>query len=501
VSNPLHTFVVSDLHLTEAELVDPKRPLWKRYKHADLSIDRTFARWLERVRHDALAGATGPVDLELVLAGDIFDFDSVMAMPDEPPWPVNWLERRRGLDPEQDKSRFKMEIILRDHPDWIAALRRFVLEGGRVVFVIGNHDLELYWPAVQRQLRAALDLPEAHAAAVRFCEWFYVSHDTLIEHGNQYDAYCMCIDPLSPSVERRGRTVVRLPFGNVAGKLMLNGMGLFNPHVESSFVMTFREYLGFFYKYLIRIQPLLAWTWLWGAAATLVRSLSDGLRPALRDPLTFVERVDAIGQRANSSGTVALALQQLHAHPAIFSPFKILRELWLDRALLLIGLLYLTFQAALVVNAIVPVPILWAFPIWLLLSPILIFYGQSVQSDVYAMQKAAFLKIPTAAKIAGVTRVIHGHTHREVHTTIDGIEHLNGGTWSPAYADPECTQSVGRKGFIWLAPVAGHDRREATLYAWTDPDYTALSGDESVQKVRWSLLPRPADTSTGRASA
>jgi hypothetical protein len=186
-----------------------------------------------------------------------------------------------------------------------------------------------------------------------------------------------------------------------------------------------------------------------------------------------------------------LALQRLHAHPAIFSPLKILRELWLDRALLVVGLLYATFQVLLVVNAIVPVPILWTFALWVLSSPILIFYARSVQSDVYAVQKAAFEAIPMAARIAGVTRVIHGHTHREVHTSVEGIEHLNSGTWSPAYADPECTQAVGRKCFVWLAPGADGDRRKATLHAWNDPDYELLSGDESVQKVRWTLFPQP----------
>jgi UDP-2,3-diacylglucosamine pyrophosphatase LpxH len=494
VSERLHTFVVSDLHLTEVEPVDPERPLWKRYKQAEFSIDASFGRWLARMCRDARAKDGDDAALELVLAGDVFDFDAVMAIPEQPPWPVHWIERRRGLDSEEDKSRFKMEVILRDHAEWVAALRRFIVEaGGRVVFIIGNHDIELHWPAVQRELLAALDVPEVRADAVRFCEWFYVTQDTLIEHGNQYDAYCMCINPVSPCVQRRGRAVVRLPFGNVAGKMMTNGMGLFNPHVESSFVMTFREYLAFFYKYMLRMQPLLVWTWLWGAAATLVQSVSDGLRPALRDPLAFGERVDGIGARANASGRIALTLQQLHVHPGIYNPFKILRELWLDRALLVLGLLYVTFQGMLVANAIVPVNIMWGFPVFVLLSPILIFYAQTIESDVYKMQKAAFRKIPTAAQIAGVRRVVHGHTHRELHTSVDGIEHLNGGTWSPAYADPECTKPVGRKCFVWLEPTAEDGPRQATLHAWNDPDYELLTGDESVREARWSLFPRVSD--------
>jgi len=76
--------------------------------------------------------------------------------------------------------------------------------------------------------------------------------------------------------------------------------------------------------------------------------------------------VAPVGYEAGWRREVALALQQLQAHPAIFSPFKILRELWLDRALIVIGLLYLTFQVLLVVNAIVPVPICesWSWTIF-----------------------------------------------------------------------------------------------------------------------------------------
>ena len=52
VESPQHTVVVSDLHLTDAEPVDPRRPLWKRFKQRDLFIDESFARFLEYVHRE-----------------------------------------------------------------------------------------------------------------------------------------------------------------------------------------------------------------------------------------------------------------------------------------------------------------------------------------------------------------------------------------------------------------------------------------------------------------
>lgn len=481
----IHTVIVSDLHLTEAEPKSRKSPLWKRYKRRDLFIDESFARWLDRI----VEQAEGPI--ELVLDGDIFDFDAVTSLPDSPDFGISWLERKRGLDPEESKSRYKMEVIARDHAVWFDALRRFLLRDNRLVFVIGNHDLELHWPAVRQAVCRALELADEQQDRVRFCEWFYVSAgDTLIEHGNQYDAYCVCADPIWPTIQKHGRLQLRLPFGDLASRLMLNGMGLFNPHVESSFVMSFSEYLAFFFKHLIRVQPLLLWTWFWSAMVTLLRSLGDGLHPSVKSPLVFPRRVDEMATRAGTSLSTMLALRQLHVHPATFNPLKIMRELWLDRALLVIGVLYLSFELVLFVNAFVHIPLAWTFVLLVVLMPVVVFYARSVRSDVYAVQKASFERIPTAAEIVGVHRVVHGHTHRELHTMVDGVEHLNTGTWSPAFRDPECTIPLGRKCFVWIRPDRETGSRRAELYAWSDPEWELLTGREEVGEVVWKGRPR-----------
>jgi len=468
----VHTIVLSDLHLADAEIPPPDNPLWKRFKHPDLFVDASLERLLEDLQ--------GRVEglIELVLNGDLFDFDSVMAIPEDPDFTVSWLERKRGLKPEEPKSCFKIRRILEDHTVFVRALRAFLLKGHRVVFVIGNHDIELHWSSVQQEILGQLDLPEDVRKNVAFVEWFYISEgDTLIEHGSQYDAYCLCSNPVFPLIRKGSKKSVRLPFGNLAGRYMTNGMGLFNPHVESSFIMSLRGYLVFFFKYLIRTQPLLLWTWFWGATMTLLVSIREGLMPAYKNPLLLPRRLQAIADRSKATSPTVMSLRELHAHPAIYNPWMVLRELWLDRALLLLLLLILSFQIFSFLNVFVPVSIWWFFVPFALFLPALIFYAQSVTSDVHRVQESAFRRAPIAAKIAGVRRVVHGHTHREGRVLYKGIEVLNNGTWSSAFHDVECTRPYGRKCFTWIRPGSAPEadqgkeevKRISTLYEWKDP--------------------------------
>jgi hypothetical protein len=323
---------------------------------------------------------------------------------------------------------------------------------------------------VQRDVLDALDLSDADRERVRFCEWFYISNaDTLIEHGNQFDEYSMCSDPIHPLVRRGSHVLVRLPFGNLANKFLLNGMGLFNPHVESSYIKKdLKEYLVFFFKYVARTQPFIFFSWFWGAMVTMVYSVGEGLLPAIRDPLMVEARVEAISEKANAVPKVTRSLRALHVHPAYFNPFKIMRELWLDRGLLFLLVFGASFWIFSTINVFVQISLWWFFvPFFLLIAPF-VFYARSVESEVYKMQENAERQVPLTAKIANVSRVVQGHTHRSRHNWVEGVEVLNTGTWSPAYRDVECTQPYGRKIFAWIRPTKDGPRK-AALYEWTDP--------------------------------
>ncbi len=163
------TAIISDLHLCEAEPINPKYPLWKKFKTRQFFFDDTFADFLQHLQQKA-NGET----VELVLNGDIFDFDSVMTLPENPTFRISQLEQSRGLYPRPERSKYKIETILKDHHVFVKAVHEFALKGNKVVFIIGNHDLEMHFPEVQEEIFHALALPEEFAGNVRIVDWFYI---------------------------------------------------------------------------------------------------------------------------------------------------------------------------------------------------------------------------------------------------------------------------------------------------------------------------------------
>jgi hypothetical protein len=460
--------------LSDFEEEDPARPGWRRFKSRAAAPDEKLVDLLAHLR--VLAGGA-PV--ELVFAGDTFDFDTIVALPASAPFAVSWLERRRGLVPEEERSVWKMRRILEDHAPLFAALRAFLAEGNTLVFIIGNHDLELHWPAVHAELRAVLAPPRPEALAI--CEFFRVSaDDTLVLHGNQLDAYCACHDPLHPFVEVQGRMRVRSPFGNVAGKLMLNGMGFLNPHVEASFIRPLGEHLTFFVRYLARAQPLIAWTWLWTAMATLWVSVGEGLRPDVRDPASLDARVRDAARRANTTPRLVRALRDVRVHPAVFSPLRVARELWLDRAVLLFGLVVLGYQIVTALHWAAGVSAAWIVPIFAALLPFYIAYARSCRSEVGDTERAILDHVPVLASLARVRRVVVGHTHRADIWRVGDATLFNPGHWSPAFDDVECEKPVGTNGFVWIRPEV--EGRVAELRTPASGGSTIL-GDDAPESV------------------
>lgn len=442
------TVVISDLHLCEAEPVHAKFPLWKKYKTDEFFFDHVFGEFLEHIQQKA-----GDHPLELILNGDIFDFDSVMDIPEAPDFRVTWLERRRGLFPRPERSRHKMTQVIRHHPEFFEHLRSFIIRGNKVVLIAGNHDVELHFPEVRDVLLERLNLPLDARRRFRFCEWFYISNkDTLIEHGNQYDPYCLCEDPIQPFLQGYNYKMIRLPFGNLATRYLVNGMGFFNPHVESNYIMTLDEYARFFFKYMLRAQPLIVWTWFWSSLVTLYFSALDRFRVPIREPLAIEDRIEDLAQRSQATPRMVRELKELFVLPANANPILLAQELWLDRAFMLFVMVLVIIQLNSVAQSLADISVLWMiFPI-LALLPFFLFYSKSLISKVKSYKEPDEQIMTAAGMIAQVGRIIYGHTHRVRHEMIGPIEHLNSGCWSPAFQDVECTKPLDQKTFVWIEP-------------------------------------------------
>ena len=134
--------VLSDLHLGEG-----RDERIARYSPTeDFFHDRAFARLLE---HLSARYADDPGRLVLVLNGDVFDFLTVIRVPDDAEaerrgFTVSQAESRFGLDPTEAKSIYKLDVIREGHGEFFRALARFIAAGHRVEILRGNHDLELH---------------------------------------------------------------------------------------------------------------------------------------------------------------------------------------------------------------------------------------------------------------------------------------------------------------------------------------------------------------------
>jgi UDP-2,3-diacylglucosamine pyrophosphatase LpxH len=138
------TLVVSDLHL---------------HVGSDPAVAADFVRLLDG----------RPADL-LVINGELFDLDRVAG------------EKRAGIGSRSAVAR--VARILDEFPQVTASLHGWLVRGGRIVWLPGNHDAEICLPAVQQELLRRLG---PAGDRLRFEYDAYSENGVHIEHGHQHD--------------------------------------------------------------------------------------------------------------------------------------------------------------------------------------------------------------------------------------------------------------------------------------------------------------------------
>jgi UDP-2,3-diacylglucosamine pyrophosphatase LpxH len=170
----------------------------------------------------------------------------ILACRDDPRLSKN--ERRYGLGTTAPEAVWKLDRISEGHPIFFSALAWFLDQGNTLVFMTGNHDIELFWPEVQGRIRelildAAVDLRlsdppwptasfgiaqdiESLAAYIHahctFDPWILFEPGLFyIEHGNQYelaDFFTDFVYPVLPYDEKH----LRLPPGSFFVRYFFN---------------------------------------------------------------------------------------------------------------------------------------------------------------------------------------------------------------------------------------------------------------------------------------
>jgi len=281
-------FVVSDLHIGSGRNDAGVFPGTENF-----FADDSFKRFL-----DYANGIKETKNALLVINGDIFDFLRITEFPgkkrkarlskgikhflkfdplsrSQPPAPVvvknqfeewkNELEKlgikktirelkksivkreeKFGLGTEDYKTIFKLIIIKKGHPEFFEALGRWLEHGNNIIVVKGNHDLELYWPAVRNYLRLIIaeeiinrspqnDLKDVLTELVLRNITFIddsveIDDDFYVEHGHRYDKFCTI---LNNAVLKKNKDQLNIPFGSFFNRYLLNRVELFYPFLDN----------------------------------------------------------------------------------------------------------------------------------------------------------------------------------------------------------------------------------------------------------------------------
>jgi len=173
-------YVISDIEMGRGDIMD------------DFSDDGGLAGFIKKIiEPDA------DVQTALVLNGDIFDF---LKMAYKGSYPRHITE---------DISAWKLDEVLRCHPQVFSALKTFLQKNGNIVhFVIGNHDADLAWPSLQTTLREHLG---GNVSSVLFDFWFK-REGLHVEHGHLCDPF-FSINIARTLTAYRGKKILNTSFG------------------------------------------------------------------------------------------------------------------------------------------------------------------------------------------------------------------------------------------------------------------------------------------------
>ena len=154
--------------------------------------------------------------IELVINGDLFELAQVQ--------PELYKGEHFFTWSSEAESVARLKVILNGHAGIFAAMKRFQASGNRVTMAAGNHDVDLYWPEVQKCIRDAAGPVQFELGKIWYMRYggrLHIAHGHMEDPANSFENWENPI--LSPEhAERRLEmcpgTVFMLKFVNVLEK-------------------------------------------------------------------------------------------------------------------------------------------------------------------------------------------------------------------------------------------------------------------------------------------
>ena len=457
--------VVSDLHLAD---IEDHEDGWMYHKSSRYVFDEEFDALVQRFQ----AQGEGGDRLTLILNGDVFDFDLVTAVPDDPPWKVSRAERQRGLDPTEDKSRWKLERILIGHRQFLVTLATFISQGHHVVLTLGNHDRELHFPAVKKVFIDALEQTARDEdislvqGSITIEPWFYyVPGEIYAEHGGQYDHYTSFRYQLAPEIEVGGEQMLALPMGDLSNRWLLNRMGFFNPHA-GDFIRSFYSYGLHWLQHYALSRRSLVLAWFLGSLRVMAACFA--IKKKLHRPSPeHMERLDQVARKYDLSQQEIFAMGMLQRKPITQRFYWLVRELWIDR-LAIAGLMV----GGTIALALVPIPLWIKLMVPLSAFPLLLFIYEWLTKGetIFTIEKEIPKRARAVSRMLPARVITFGHTHvpRQIPLSRD-TNFVDTGTWAPITTKKKPKRLVqGYRNYLQVS----FERKEVSviLGSWMDPE-------------------------------
>jgi UDP-2,3-diacylglucosamine pyrophosphatase LpxH len=467
--------IVSDLHFGE-ELLPGASVERRRAIELGAAAFREFLRYHTVRRRD---GRTW----RLVIAGDLFDFMSVVipATRERPAKSAD--ERRFGLSRGVQPGVERMRQICEAHRPLLTELGRFAAAGHRIDIVVGNHDVELLARDVvgelMRQLAAA-GADDRALGRIQVVPWFvYLPGVCWIEHGHVYDEGCSFEFNLAPMDPKDGWLIYNADYAAV--RYLGSTVPEIDPHGIEEWGLW--GYLRFTMGLGLRSGSRV---WLGYArfvrALFAARRLHRSFKRRDRRRREHRARLAEVAAAGGISLEVAGAIDRLARTPLTVSGRRLGRMVALDRFGL--GLGCAVAIALLLVLAPLGWALLGAAAVITVAVAITRWLGQHMVTSQLPM-RAVPQRLRT---LVDAPVVVFGHTHDPRWQKLrSGGLYVNAGTWLPA-TRPGLRRSFT---FVLIQPPAGDGPPSVELRQWREGVSQAFDAGANIGAGVSVTLPPP----------
>lgn len=187
-----HIYSISDIEMGRGDITD------------DFTDDQAIADFVDRILAEH-KGHSSDQKITLILNGDIFDFLK-MEYKGELPRHIT-----------EEISLWKLEEVIKAHPRVFQAFKKFLAESKthHIYFVIGNHDADLIWPALQERVKQELFPSNATSTNRVTFDYWYTNGPIHAEHGHLQDTV-FANRTHRPIVNYKNKKILNLPWGSYA---------------------------------------------------------------------------------------------------------------------------------------------------------------------------------------------------------------------------------------------------------------------------------------------